>query len=216
MDFFTCFTREKTPQNNFSSQNFSVENNYFLPTLCSFLIYTTYRRHHIICRGGVHFRVDHCKVRRKLTMVQSAKKIKNGQYNNALIYTNCVLFLPNQIVCESLCNWFLFYIISEHCSSLTTTYVHIYKCLLRSYSHAPPWHFYACGVDKKHTLATRGARSVAMWLYRRSMSLKSWKNLEDRLVYIVVLLLLLGHGVVADVAAIATMDENHGLSSKQQ
>ena len=26
------------------------------------------------------------------------------------------------------------------------------------------------------------------------------------------LLLLLGHGVVADVAAIATMDENHGLS----
>ena len=29
MDFFTCFTREKTPQNNFSSQNFSVENNYF-------------------------------------------------------------------------------------------------------------------------------------------------------------------------------------------
>ena len=46
-----------------------------------------------------------------------------------------------------------------------------------------------------------------MWLYRRSMSLKSWKNLEDRL-YIVV---VLGHGVVADVAAIATMDENHGL-----
>ena len=29
MDFFTRFTREKTPQNNFSSQNFSVENNYF-------------------------------------------------------------------------------------------------------------------------------------------------------------------------------------------
>ena len=28
MDFFTRFTREKTPQNNFSSQNFSVENNY--------------------------------------------------------------------------------------------------------------------------------------------------------------------------------------------
>ena len=27
MDFFTRFTREKTPQNNFSSQNFSVENN---------------------------------------------------------------------------------------------------------------------------------------------------------------------------------------------
>ena len=26
--FFTHFTREKTPQNNFSSQNFSVENNY--------------------------------------------------------------------------------------------------------------------------------------------------------------------------------------------
>ena len=113
-----------------------------------------------------------------------------------------------------------FYFISFQSTAppwLTTTYVHIYKCLLRSYSHAPPWHFYACGVDKKHTLATRGARSVAMWLYRRSMSLKSWKNLEDRLVYIVVLLLLLGHGVlVADVAVIATMDENHGLSSKQQ
>jgi len=30
VDFFTCFTREKTPQNNFSSQNFSVENNYIL------------------------------------------------------------------------------------------------------------------------------------------------------------------------------------------
>ena len=29
MDFFTRFTREKTPQNNFFSQNFSVENNYF-------------------------------------------------------------------------------------------------------------------------------------------------------------------------------------------
>ena len=29
MDFFIRFTREKTPQNNFSSQNFSVENNYF-------------------------------------------------------------------------------------------------------------------------------------------------------------------------------------------
>ena len=31
MDFFTRFTREKTPQNNFSSQNFSVENNYLPP-----------------------------------------------------------------------------------------------------------------------------------------------------------------------------------------
>ena len=30
VDFFTCFIWEKTPQNNFSSQNFSVENNYFL------------------------------------------------------------------------------------------------------------------------------------------------------------------------------------------
>ena len=30
MDFFIRFTREKTPQNNFSSQNFSVENNYLL------------------------------------------------------------------------------------------------------------------------------------------------------------------------------------------
>ena len=29
MDFFTRFTQEKTPQNNFSSQNFCVENNYF-------------------------------------------------------------------------------------------------------------------------------------------------------------------------------------------
>ena len=31
MDFFTRFTREKTPQNTFSSQNFSVENNYLPP-----------------------------------------------------------------------------------------------------------------------------------------------------------------------------------------
>ena len=30
MEFLTGFTREKTPQNNFSSQNFSVENNYSL------------------------------------------------------------------------------------------------------------------------------------------------------------------------------------------
>ena len=29
MDFFTCFTCDKTPQNNFCSQNFSVEYNYF-------------------------------------------------------------------------------------------------------------------------------------------------------------------------------------------
>ena len=29
VDFFTRFTQEKTPQNNFSSQNFCVENNYF-------------------------------------------------------------------------------------------------------------------------------------------------------------------------------------------
>ena len=29
MDFFTNFTHEKTPQNNFSCENFSVENNYF-------------------------------------------------------------------------------------------------------------------------------------------------------------------------------------------
>ena len=28
VDFFTRFTHEKTPQNNFSCQNFSVENNY--------------------------------------------------------------------------------------------------------------------------------------------------------------------------------------------
>ena len=32
MDFFTRFTREKKPQNNFFSQNFSVENNYFIHT----------------------------------------------------------------------------------------------------------------------------------------------------------------------------------------
>ena len=36
MDFFTRFTREKTPQNNFSSQNFSVENNYCLHILQEF------------------------------------------------------------------------------------------------------------------------------------------------------------------------------------
>ena len=29
LSFFTRFTREKRPQNNFSQQNFSVENNYF-------------------------------------------------------------------------------------------------------------------------------------------------------------------------------------------
>ena len=29
VDFFTRFTWEKTPQYNFSSQNFSVENNYW-------------------------------------------------------------------------------------------------------------------------------------------------------------------------------------------
>ena len=33
VDFFTRFTQEKTPQNNFSSQNFSVENNYFWDVL---------------------------------------------------------------------------------------------------------------------------------------------------------------------------------------
>ena len=33
MDFFTRFTREKTPQNNFSSQNISVENNYLITLL---------------------------------------------------------------------------------------------------------------------------------------------------------------------------------------
>ena len=30
MDFFTCFTHEKTPQNNFLHKNFSIENNYLL------------------------------------------------------------------------------------------------------------------------------------------------------------------------------------------
>ena len=29
MDFFNRFTREKKPQNNFFSQDFGVENNYF-------------------------------------------------------------------------------------------------------------------------------------------------------------------------------------------
>ena len=29
VDFFTCFTHKKIPQNNFSPQNFSVENNYY-------------------------------------------------------------------------------------------------------------------------------------------------------------------------------------------
>ena len=37
VDFFTHFTREKTPQNNFSRQNFSVENNYFFLFLIQFL-----------------------------------------------------------------------------------------------------------------------------------------------------------------------------------
>ena len=34
VDFFTHFTWEKTPQNNFSSQNFSVENNYLHKFRC--------------------------------------------------------------------------------------------------------------------------------------------------------------------------------------
>ena len=33
VDFFTHSTQEKTPQNNFSSQNFSVENNYLILTV---------------------------------------------------------------------------------------------------------------------------------------------------------------------------------------
>ena len=37
VDFFTRFTREKTPQNNFSSQNFSVENNYWLLKIINLL-----------------------------------------------------------------------------------------------------------------------------------------------------------------------------------
>ena len=37
MDFFTCFTHEKTPQNNFSHQNFIVENNDFF---CNFILVT--------------------------------------------------------------------------------------------------------------------------------------------------------------------------------
>ena len=121
-------------------------------------------------------------------------KIKNGQYINALKKLSNQhklnpFFLPNQIVCDSLCNWFLFCIISEHCSSLTTTYVYIYTnvdygptlMLLRDiFMHV---------VLIKNTLWPQEELTLAMWLYRRSMSLKSWKNLEDRLVYIVVLLL---------------------------
>ena len=41
MDFFTRFTLEKTPQNNFSSKNFSVENNYLI-ILNHFLISQKY------------------------------------------------------------------------------------------------------------------------------------------------------------------------------
>ena len=36
VDFFTRYTREKTPQNNFSSQNFSLENNYCSIEVCLF------------------------------------------------------------------------------------------------------------------------------------------------------------------------------------
>ena len=36
VDFFTPFTREKKPQNNFSSQHFSVENNCFLAKKSNF------------------------------------------------------------------------------------------------------------------------------------------------------------------------------------
>ena len=41
MDFFTRFTGEKTPQNNFSRQNLSVENNYsFIPQAPSELTFS--------------------------------------------------------------------------------------------------------------------------------------------------------------------------------
>ena len=40
VDFFTRFTHEKTPQNNFSSQNFSVENNYFFSIFLIFQSFT--------------------------------------------------------------------------------------------------------------------------------------------------------------------------------
>ena len=43
MDFFTRFTHEKTPQNNFSSQNFSVENNYFF-FFCQIQIYFEFQK----------------------------------------------------------------------------------------------------------------------------------------------------------------------------
>ena len=40
MDFFTHFTHEKPPQNNFSRHNFSVENNYSLLTkMFTFTLY---------------------------------------------------------------------------------------------------------------------------------------------------------------------------------
>ena len=48
VDFFTRFTHEKTPQNTFSHQNFSVENNYCLPNTIQFKsntntsLFTTY------------------------------------------------------------------------------------------------------------------------------------------------------------------------------
>ena len=41
MDFFTHFTQEKTPQNNFSSPNFSVENNYYIVS-CKNLVTTNH------------------------------------------------------------------------------------------------------------------------------------------------------------------------------
>ena len=42
VDFFTCFTREKAPQNNFSSQNFSVENSH-LPLFTHLYSFTVYK-----------------------------------------------------------------------------------------------------------------------------------------------------------------------------
>ena len=121
-------------------------------------------------------------------------KIKNGQYINALKKLSNqhklnAFFLPNQIVCESLCNWFLFYIISEHYSSLTTTYVYIYTNVYYGPTLMLLRDIFMHVVLIKNTLWPQEELTLAMWLYRRSMSLKSWKNLEDRLVYIVVLLL---------------------------
>ena len=122
-------------------------------------------------------------------------KIKNGQYINALKKLSNQhklnpLFCPIKLsVNLSVTDFYFVSFQSTTPPWLLPMYVYIYTnvdygptlMLLRDiFMHV---------VLIKNTLWPQEELTLAMWLYRRSMSLKSWKNLEDRLVYIVVLLL---------------------------